>query len=329
MYIKRPGKVRKSYALIGDDGGTVKDPRIDQINEDLRAGVPRDVLEARMKALLRSFKPIEDAPLLLAANEHLVERRHRDKLLKKPDLARPEELRKKLLSAVGMLGPLPLESASDSEIYAVTSKIKQPERRFEVLRGINELLKYLGRPTLYNPPIQRSSRVAFIEVEAFKRKAIELPHETQIVLGALLATGCRWGELPLAENNNMGVPCIHIEEQITAEGITRRTKNKKARDVVILKSMISYWERYSALPAATKKDIRLNKYNSTYLKCKKVLGIRIHDLRHSYAVALRKAGISVLRIAEMIGDTEDVCRKRYLRHGLTEDEITDIWKKLS
>jgi integrase len=325
-FIKRPGKGRATYALIGPDKKTISDPRIDAINADLAAGMARDILEQRMRAVLDSYKPAKAPKAMLAvANQRLVLRCHEAKLREKVHLARPDDLKQRLLSCAAALGNVSIESASKDELLRALATIKSPSRRFEIARGINELLKYANRAErIYNPPIRQSSRVAFISIKDFKEKILSVPAPYHLVLGALFATGCRWGELPLAESVN-GVAVL-VAEQVRNDGTLGPTKNKKERHALILEPLQVWWEEYSKLLYEEKNKLRLEGYNIAYRLCKTRLGIRIHDLRHSYAVALRSYGFNTGQIAEFIGDTEQVCKERYLRHGRTEEELTRLRK---
>lgn len=322
MFIKRPGSRRKSYALVGDDGKTIPDPRIDEINKDLRAGVPKDTLELRLKAVLRSFKP-QDTYLISQSNQQLVERCHKAKLLQK-HLSDPDSLKSRLTHCAKYAGELSLLECSKEDLYEVVARVSNPSRRFEVIRGLNELLLFANRGfKLKNVRKHQSSRVSFIEVDDFKKKVLTLPVDYQILFGAYIATGCRWGELPLAE---IGKKSVFIEEQLCDDGTVGITKNKKQRVSPILPPLLDYVVRYNKFSQEKKNELRLNHYYKCYALCKKVLGIRIHDLRHSYAIAWRKAGATTSQIADYIGDTEEACKKHYLKHGLTVDEIEQAWK---
>lgn len=330
MFIKRPTRLKtgsKKYSLIGNDGKVIRDPRIDQINQELAAGVSRDILELRMQAVLKSYKPARlPEELLSLSNERLVLRCHEAKIRKKPDLAYPDGLKQRLLSCAKAMGDISIESGSTEDLYACTSKIKDRSRRFEVIRGINELLKYAGRAErLYNPTPKASSRVSFITVKDFVTKSQSLTEEARAVFGALFASSCRWGELPMAMP--IGDKQLLVAEQLDDVGVVRATKNKKERHTLVLRPLSQYLKQYLALPQGEKDRIRLSSYNHYYRLCKKSLGIRIHDLRHSYAVALRAAGIATSSIADFIGDTEKVAKERYLRHGASTEEIEHLWKR--
>jgi hypothetical protein len=318
VFIKRPRKgERNTYALV-INGKTFHDPRIDAVNKDYAAGRPEYECLARMKAIRDSFKA--KSADLLPSNEAIVQELHNKKLAANPHLSRPDDLLGRLLSAVRQVGDLPLREASTGQIIMSIKHVTDPSRRFEVIRAINEVLKFTGRADLIkNRTVPVSSRVGFISVADFKRSVVRLPQDYQLVLGALFATGARFGELPLAEITDASV---FIKAQIKDDGSVGRTKNKKARRSPVLPPLQRFSKAYSALPVEAKRALRLEHYDRLYGACKRTLGIRIHDLRHSYAMEWKEVGMSFATIGGYIGDTEGAVRK-YLQHAAS-DEMVDF-----
>jgi len=321
--IKRPNKWRATYALV-IKGKTIQDPRIDQINLELKRGVPRDELEARLKRL---FLP---APVPVSqSNLRLVEECHRYKLRRKGSrLVRPNELRRRLISAVERIGDLPLKEADEFQLMDRLNLIESNARRFETTRALNELLLFSKRGfKLDNPPVPKPFEVAHVTLREFLEKIKNLIPDHQAVIGSLFACGCRWGELPVAKIDDKSVFITH---QIRKEGVLGRTKNKKLnRRSPIIPPLKSFIMTYNAFPQEKKVKLRMN-YKSVYRAFKRVFGIRIHDLRHSYAIELRTQGVEIALIAQYIGDTIKVCTDHYLNYAPNDaeiDRISKLWEK--
>lgn len=321
MFIKRPRKDRQSYAIVDEDGRTIKDPRIDQVNADRAAGLgSADLWEARLREIIRAMRPARRAPLYAVSrvNQQLVERRHAIKMAARSEpYADPENLRQRLMRGAGALGETSILEASQDQIILALAKVKGPERH-DIVRAVNELLKFAGRGfSIPNPRHERE--VEFIRLDQFL--ALKLEQEDQdlaLTLRALFATGCRWGELPIAKTKGSGV---YIKGQIKRDGKFWKTKNKKKRESPILPPLLTYWQEYESWPEWKRREMRLDGYNRAYNFCKKYVGVRIHDLRHSYAVEWLASAFSMSEVARYIGDTEETCARHYAPFTAQSDEI--------
>jgi len=313
MFIKRPGSGRNSFALVGNDGKTITDPRINQINADLKAGVARDLLEARMRQVLASYQTREESVLHIS-NEKLALACHAYKLKKKPHLTRPDMLKRRLLHGVAKLGNLSLQEATEDQLLTCLAKYKG-SRRHEITRVVNELLKFAKRSIhLANPRPPRPEEVTYIRLAEFvgRLSKISDPHY-KLYLASLFATGCRFAELPMIQVRPDGSG-FTVKSQIREDGTVGLTKNRKSRAAPILPPLKQYVLEFSRLPLETRRALRLEHYNRIYRLCKVVLGVRLHDLRHSYAVEWGAVGTTTVEIADYIGDTPEVCKDRYLNY---------------
>jgi integrase len=319
MFIKRPGKDRKSYAIVDDEGRTIKDPRIDQVNADRAAGLgSADLWEARLREVMGELRPKrEPAPLyaLSLVNAQLVERWHAIKVMMRDEPhADPENLKQRLLRGAGALGELSIQGASEDQILMALSKVKGAKKH-DIVRAVNELLKYAKRGfSIPNPARERD--IVFIRPAQFLQ--LERGGDYKVVLGALFATGCRWAELPLATSKDGG---ISVRRQIRKDGSVGKTKNKRERLSPILPPLLTYWEEYSSWSEHNKRKMRFDLYNRAYGFCKRKLGVRLHDLRHSYAVEWLASGFSMSEVAKFIGDTEEACQRHYAPFTAQPDEI--------
>lgn len=277
-----------------------------------------------MYVILASFRPKQ--PLLEQSNKQLVERCHAYKLSRKPYLAKPNDLKQSLYRAASLIGDVPIREALEEDLLLALANVPL-KSRFDVVRAINELLIYAKRPfRLPNPRPPRPDEVSFITLEALIPHLPKFPYPYDLVVASLFATGCRWGELPKAK---IGETSAHISCQLDRQGTVRLTKNKKARTAPLIPPLISLTLAYRALGDEMRGTLRAKHQERVYRAVKSILGVRVHDLRHSYAVAWGSRGFSTAEIARYIGDTEEVCARHYRNYCATPDEINraqDRWK---
>lgn len=323
MFIKRPNSYRASYALIGRDGKTRFDPRIDAINRDLKAGFPIDLLESRVKAVLASFR-LPQTPISMS-NEALVNRCHTAKLKMKTDLADPDNLKYRLMRAAEAVGEVSILEASEDSLYNAFKGPLTASQTYELRRGINELLKFAGRPIkLYNPRPKMADEIVYIRIEDFSRLENKLKRHHAVYLGALFATGCRFAELPVA---GLTQEQADVRFQLKPNNPKAPTKNKKKRIAPVLPPLNGYVEDYLKLPKELRYSMCLTNHKQLLYQCKKALGVKIHDLRHSYAVEWTLKGCTVQEVALYIGDTEEVTQLHYRPQMAVAEQISRALSK--
>lgn len=318
MFIKKPGYGRATYALVDDNNKTVQDERIKVINKDLKRGVARDELDARMKLILDSFKP----SIFALAPSNLRLAREYDKRIRKikPNLRDHRSLYNRVVRSVEALGKVTVRDATEDQLLEAIAHVTDTGRRYHIIGGLNTLLRLCGRDLrIRNQSPTVGNEVVYLHTADFleKLKTIENPMYRDL-LATYFATGCRWGELPAAviQGNT-----AHINAQLDKDGMTIVTKNKKGRRAPIIPTLREYVLRYNALSDVEKRELRLYHHFKVYKLAKRQLGVRIHDLRHSYAVAWAKQGTSVAKIALWIGNTEYVCYKHYSRYQPADEEL--------
>lgn len=318
MFIKRPGGARKSYSLVGHNGKVIHDERIDLVNKDFAAGVSRDILEQRMKLIMNEKKPV--LTQLDFTNMRLAKQCHTTKIKHKPRLADARPLWSRLRRTVEALGSIDLATATEDSLLDQISPIVEQGPRYHVIGGINELLNFMGRELrLENPRPQYINDVEHITVEFFVNNAHKLPTDFAAYMGGLFAFGLRLGELPTAEINGQ---IAYISKQLKREGKITVTKNKKPRHVPVILPLMPFVTRLNALGSVRVNELRLTHHRAMLNACKDILGLsKLHNLRHSYAVAQRKVGITIKELAEYIGDTEQVVRDHYARFGAPEEQL--------
>lgn len=324
MFIKRPGNGRKSYALIGTDGKTLYDERIDRVNHDLAQGVAIDLLERRMRDIRDSFRrctdlSIDNLKLAHACQEYKVKRKGKH-------LSRPEASRQRLLRAVDALGKCSLLAATEEEI--IDTLVNVPVRsRYHIVGAVNELLGYAKRSLrIFNPAPPRNDEIAFIRVLDWRGAMGGMPEDYRTFLGALFATGCRIGELPRARIDGR---IASIGSQLLRAGETAPTKNKVRRVAPLLPMLGDHIVAFLGWDQAKRDRIRIEHEARMRKVLRATLNIRIHDLRHSYCVEHGAAGASVFELADFIGDTVQVCARHYRPYCIQDEQIARALARFS
>lgn len=258
------------------------------------------------------------------ANEVIVKQLHEKKLQKwrSRPLARPESYLSRMLYAVKKI-PVPIDSTPNPELKAVIERLRlPPPTRFEVVRAVNEILKYLGRAGLDNPRPLKDEEVSYVPLDTFLGRLGLIKHEQdRLYLASLYACGARFGELPRLRL--MG-DWAYIATQLRDDGRDWVTKNKKKRHAAILPPLKSFIMAYKALSQSAQDNLRLDHRDRIYKAARRVYGANIHTLRHSYAIECIKAGKGLSEVAKWIGDAEEVAKRYYIGYLAPSD---DPWKK--
>ncbi len=327
IFIKRPGSSKRATYAIIVDNKTISDPRLDAINADLKAGHPPDTLELRLRSLIATLRGKGEELVPSDLNRKLVEQRHAKKLLRKSNLRDADGLKQRLLRAAAWIGELSIRESGEDELLARLREAPA-KAQYELTRGVNELLRFAGRSPLPMPD-KEHPEIAFIPVTEFLIKISPLPKLEKLYIASLFATGCRFSELPLAVfQGGKVVVKAAFGSRAGTWGKVQGTKNKHDREALILPPLLTYTKEFALLSPEEKKALWSN-HKRLYLLCKSTFGIRLHDLRHSYAVAWGGKGIPVGKVAEWIGDSVEVTRRHYWGYFVSDDEVEKahaLWK---
>jgi integrase len=314
MYIKRPGNGRASYSIIGRDGKTVADPRIEAVNRDLSSS-PRDELEERMQRILDDYRTKQQRLPLSHCNLRLATEVHKQTLVD-TKLVRPEWDRYILNRAAQLLGNRSIHTVTKIEIGEAIAHLS-PGGRYHVVGAMNRMLRAAGRDfTLRNKQPTRIGDPPHLKPRELKSVLNGLIPAHQLTIGALFATGCRWGELPVAEFHPTGA---HIRKQLLDSGKIGPPKNKHPRTTRYIEALSPFVSAYASLPAEHRRSLRLTtsvykafKRRTSSLGMNDGKGLCLHHLRHSYVIEQRAQGVDLPLIAEYIGDDYRTMKEHYL-----------------
>lgn len=327
IFIKRPGGRHKHYSLVGPDGKTKYDERIDSVNRDLDSGTSLAVCEKRMLLIRDSFK--SDEPPIVGYNKDLALALQAYKIKRKgAHFKRPESGKYRLLAAVSELGPLSLKGATEQSILNQVGHLMAPGRRYHVFGAINELLKFQGSIfRLHNPAPIPPHIVPHITVEQFISQSHLLPPAYAAYLGSLFATGCRFGELPTAL---LSEKSVSVAGQVLRDGRVGDTKNNSIRTAPVIPDLTKWVSILNTLGKPAIIDLRLNHEDKIRRAWKSLWNMKMHATRHSYCIAWAQAGTPSAQLAEYIGDTVEVCTRHYARYQTTNEQVERallLWKK--
>lgn len=223
------------------------------------------------------------------------------------------------------LGVLDIENFKSARLASGVSKARV-NRNLTVLKKMLNLAVDWGY-LQENPSrkVKRFPEAADTEMRFLtlgdKGKLLEAcaPHLRPIVLTALL-TGMRRGEILGLQWRQVDL----LKRTIRVE----RTKNGKTRVIPInslLFEELSMWQKQTGQSEVvfpdprTKKPIRSVKTSfRTACKAANILGLRFHDLRHTAASDMIRAGVPVPTVQRILGHSSILMTMRYV-HVLPED----------
>jgi integrase len=181
-------------------------------------------------------------------------------------------------------------------------------------------------------PRQRESqgRERYLEPQEIDRLKSALPEEWWPLFAMLVFTGLRvgeaqgltWGDVRLADR------VIWVRGGSRSEGTEgkRRLKTESSdRDVPIADplaiELAKLAAKYPDGPADPVFPGSLGDYHSAYRafkrarKASKLIGVTIHDLRHTFAVHWILAGLPIARLQKILGHATPTMTMRYMRHS--------------
>lgn len=333
-WLKKPGGSRKTFTVMrrplrgkGAKAHKVEDSRIDLINKHYVAGTLDFVgCEKQLKALIEELRGKEEPGAeSLAANDQAFHAALA-KFNKRKNTKDQSKLSAKngLKRGINALGHLSLFESPISAIQEHIDELPETKQR-DRAKWINILLHHVGREERLELTRDTRTGVNYLTPEQLERTVPHLPDDAwKALVWVAFGTGGRFGELFAIDFMNKGLVTIAVQR--TAEWKEVETKNRKSRTCPIIPDALSWLPKWFDVPLETKMKMRREYKGAEVVRnaCNAagVTSCTFHELRHSYAIFWRKSGESVANIAQFIGDTEDVCRKHYLRFG-ADDAVAE------
>jgi integrase len=192
-----------------------------------------------------------------------------------------------------------------------------------------QVVKELTVPVV-DVPRQRESlgRERWLDAAELSQFQAAVPSEWWPLFGLLVFTGLRigeaqgltWSDVRLAER------VIHVRGPSRGNAVSkRRLKNESSdRDVPVSETIACEIARLGAtIPAGSSDPVfpgDLGDYHCAYRVFKRVgraaklNDLRIHDLRHTFAMHWLLAGLPLVRLQKILGHATPAMTLRYMRH---------------
>lgn len=327
VYLKKPNGKRKSYALYIRDGKkntTMENAQLDALN---RSNLDPDI---KLKNALEIKKQVE-AKLGLRTevvfndeNERILNEFMKEKYGTR-EVIDQRTARYEFERVIKALDKLSIASATPLQLVdKVRSHGWSNTKRRRILKKLQILLNFLGRPVKLTLPPKEESKVAFINESDFKTGMKRIDDEWERALfETLFYTGMRLGEAFALNELKIRKDHIYVDSQVDIHGKLRHTKNRKSRRAFVPKSALPIVRRW--LQLKDQKGVNRVTINKHF---KKIFPhLTIHDLRHSYAIRLLSKGVPMAHVAQSLGNSVRVCEEYYVGYELSDESI-ELIKKL-
>lgn len=340
--IRKPTAGRNKKWLVNEETrfngkrSTVKysSPILDQINQDfLSKTISHQEAEDKIKEMIEDLKKTEiKLPINIKHHDPVfVKWRTWMEGKKLRDSASVETLKhifnrmyrilKSTNKTVSSISAVELKEAIQREAVK-TSQQKQLASYF------NSCFKYIKRDLYLDKKFFKGEDFVFeyvteAELNILLNKAPpEIKHSARI----LFFTGIRLGELYGLRRDDWRGNVLWIDRQVRADHKIKSPKNNKERTTVAPKMVqedLEWW-----FSSTRKEKYERGSFTQLFPKyCKRVgfKKLRVHDLRHSFAMfCLQEKKVGITIIAKLIGDTVSSCEKHYLGTRLSSETVEDI-----
>lgn len=320
-------------------------PQLAKINEDFKAGhlnyeqAYALVKDLRDKQALKLFGR-QEKPITLAENLKLLDS-YWEADYQFRDVVAPEAMRHDLIKSLGVIGSMSLYTATQAQLVTCLSKSGLPanSRRRVILR-LNQLLKFARREFTLKMPKEEYLDIKYLNIAEVRQVASHVGGEDGDLILLAFATGCRLGELfGLTEKSVKPTKGrfthLYIGSQIRKNSEKALPKNRRSRTTLMLPIGDAPLQRWLQLSTAERPK-RTKLFNEVvYKACVKLWPTKtdkhvcFHDLRHSFACEMGRQGRSINEIAQMLGNSPEVCRKYYTGVGLTDENLEALDERLA
>lgn len=329
IYIKRPTGKRRSYGIVKLDNGKsehLHSPALKAINQKVKNNtLAPDMAEKNVQELVDKYKKqfgIEKQPIIhnddnqrLLAQYWKAEYEHRE-------LADKNTAKYEFDRALKALGNVSLISATKEEIQKALD-IQDSKKRRRLTGYITALLKFLGRtdiklrrPKRLKPKVQYCNETQLHEILL---KIEDAP--LRILAKVLFYTGMRLGEAFALQPQKIHPErqYIIVDEQKPSKGKPKSPKWDSQRKTFVEKDAFPHLYEWLTLRA----HFKLSRSHATKI-FKRISGLRLHDLRHSYAIRLLSQGVPLTQVAQCLGNSTHVCEMYYVGFVLVDESIETI-----
>lgn len=357
FFIKRPDKNRKSFSINvyeKEDGKRVnnrtgKFDEIDSINNEFLSELltyeQAERLVVNFKdSLVDKVKDIKPKYYHNQENVSLVEKyiKHKYRIKRKRKGRVREDsinnMETSCLRAISCLEGKSILTASESYIQRKLDEYFEGGVHKTMTSRLRQILKYLERDMELVADIPDSTgEVKHLKMNDCELLLAELWEIDKVVYWCAFLTihsGMRIGEVMYSSSESyINAKQIAVKKQMRTDWTIGPTKNKKARQAytnIDLLTALDEWEQVDELIKIKYRKSEKKIPDTIKKVCKKLWPRRTknhlthHDLRHSYAVNLLQNGVPIDLVAQVIGDTVEVCKKNYTGSIINDVGISSI-----
>lgn len=310
LTIKKPDKTRRKFDVYIKNKGLyerVLSKKLDEINLNYQA--KKNTIESSV-ALIKSIFG-----------------RRCDRAIELPDMDLKKVIDEKRRSdsykfALRSLARIDLKTVDKKQLQLACDKAFNEKQSYRYVACVNKLLGFYNRGFKVQKKTRPMPIVDYVTLEQFNSIVNYVENkDLQNLYKTLFATGCRLGEafaIKTVRNNGS----VFIDSQLTIDLELRPIKNRKPHATVILpvfSGNVSEWL------SCKNKSIYRKKATHPLIKASRLAigkSISPHDLRHSFAVELLSRGVSIDRVARLIGDTVAVTERYYAGFVMSDAEIS-------
>jgi integrase len=249
----------------------------------------------------------------------------------------------KFRRAVEAVGVLSLKTASKRELQTAIDKAADGNKQRSIATCLHAILRWMKRGDVeFMLSEEESEDVLYLTAAELETILLKIDSDIfKMACRVARGTGMRIGEILYMRGDQIreAARSVFIKYQILRDGSRGLAKCKRSTDPG--RSAYVLAEARKVLPqwVMAKKEFtheqRLSAANTLKNACKQAFPnnpekwVKFHDLRHSYAIELAQAGVSLLQISQQLGNSERVCQKHYTGYMATSESIDMIEAKVS
>lgn len=337
--LRVPNGARKAYSIVRDINGskreqaTLKIPELTEINKKLKKGlIATDQAGELAQAIIKNLRNKRDFnPDSTGINKSQIEQFKdylRTRVLKGNKRARERSLQ----GAFALIGHIENILRDDSILTIDVIELKERLDNYDKIESIAKLcifinlfLKFVSRTEKIDVKEYKKDKdgvVVSIGEKDFLAKCELLPEGIINACRIAYYTGMRLSEVyAIGEGNEVSGNVLSVNWQIDRDGERRRPKGNKIRVTIcpdFLKEDLEMW-------LLLKNVIQRRQLQDM---CKQVLRVNFHALRHSFAKNLINKNVSIITVAQLLGDDPQTAFEYYVGRFAQNDQIKIALKAL-
>ena len=311
--LRVPSGARKAYSIVRDISGskreqtTLKIPELDEINKKLKKGhIAADQAGELVQAIVKQLRDKRDFnPGSTGINKSQVEQFKeylRSRVLKGNKRARERSLQGAFALINHIENILKDDSILTIDVIELKSRLDNYDKIESIAKlcvFINLFLKFVSRTEKIIVKEYKKDKdgvVISISEQEFLKKCELLPEGIKNACRIAYYTGMRLSEVyAIGQGNEVKENVFSVNWQIDRDGEKRKPKGNKIRVTICPDFLSEDIEKWILLKSSTQR-------RQLQDLCKHVLKVNFHALRHSFAKNLINKNVSIITVAQLLGD---------------------------